>query len=70
MVRGVVMLGNSEAEGVRARAAFNVNIVVGVSATLIVDGIMPSKLLTSILIKEVVCAVIDYEVECVNVSAR
>ena len=70
IVCGVVMQGDCEMEGIRARTAFNVYIVVCVSAALVEAYVMPGVLLASILIEGVVCAVMDYEVECVNVSAR
>ena len=62
MVSGVVVLTDVEVESVCARASIIVCIVVGVSTVLIVDGIMPSVLLTGILVIGVVSAVIDCEV--------
>jgi hypothetical protein len=64
------MLTDVEVESICTRAAIDVSIVVGVGAALIVDDIMPSVLLTGILVMGVVGAVVDSEVESVNVSAR
>ena len=69
MVCGVIVLGNSEVQRVSAGAAFVVCIVVGVCATLSVVDIVPCILFASILMIGVVSAVIDCEVEGVNVSA-
>ena len=63
------MLIDVEVESICTRAAIDVSIVVGVGAALIVDDIMPSVLLTGILVIGVVGAVIDCEVKRVNVSA-
>ena len=56
-------------ESVSAEATIIVCIVVGVSAALDVDDIMPSVLLAGIMVIGVVSAVIYCEVEGVNVSA-
>ena len=56
-------------EGVCARAIVVIAIVVGVSSTQVVVYIVPSVLLASILVIGVVCAVIDCEVECVDICA-
>ena len=69
MVCSVVVLTDVEVESICTGAVIDVSIVVGVGAALVVDDIMPSVLLTGILVIGVVCAVIDCEVECVNVSA-
>ena len=68
-VSGVVMLIDVEVESICTRAAIDVSIVVGVGAALIVDDIMPRVLLTGILVIGVVSAVIDCEVECVDICA-
>ena len=69
IVSSVVMLIDVEVESICTGAAIDVSIVVGVGAALIVDDIMPSVLLTGILVIGVVGAVIDCEVKRVNVSA-
>ena len=56
-------------QGVCARTAIIVCIVIGVNATLSIDDIVPCILLANILMDGIVGAVIDNEVECVNVSA-
>ena len=58
-----------EVERICTGASIIVCIVVGVNATLSVDDIMPSVLLAGIMVEGVVCAVVDCEVECVNVGA-
>ena len=63
------MLIDVEEESICTGAAIDVSIVVGVGAALIVDDIMPSVLLTGILVIGVVGAVIDCEVKRVNVIA-
>ena len=69
IVCGVFVLTDIEVESVSAGASIIVCIVVGVSAALIVDGIMPSKLHASILMEGVVSTAIDREVEGVNIGA-
>ena len=69
MVCSVVVLTDVEVESICTGAAIDVSIVVGVGAALIVVDIMPSVLLTGILVIGVVCAVIDCEVECVDICA-
>ena len=56
-------------QGVCARTAIIVCIVIGVNATLSIVDFMPSVLLAGILVIGVVGAVIDCEVEGVNVGA-
>ena len=50
IVSGVIVLGDCEVQGVSAGASVIVCIVVGVSAALVIDDIMPSVLFTGILI--------------------
>ena len=69
IVCGVIVLGNCEVQGVSARAIIVVCIIIGVGTTLVVVYIMPNVLLASILVIGVVRAVIDCEVEGVNVGA-
>ena len=57
-------------QGICAGAAIDVYIVIDVGATLVVTYVMPSVLFTGLLVISVVGAVIDSEVERVNVSAR
>ena len=63
------MLIDVEVESICTGAAIDVSIVVGVGAALVVVDIMPSVLLTGILVIGVVGAVIDCEEKRVNVSA-
>ena len=56
-------------ESICTGAAIDVSIVVGVGAALVVVDIMPSVLLTGIMVIGVVCAVIDCEVKSVDVGA-
>ena len=56
-------------QGICARTDIIVCIVIGVYATLSVDDIMPSVLLAGIMVEGVVCAVVDCEVEGVNIGA-
>ena len=63
------MLIDVEVESICTGAAIDVSIVVGVGAALVVVDIMPRVLLTGILVIGVVCAVIDCEVECVDICA-
>ena len=65
----VVMLIDVEVESICTRAAIDVSIVVGVGAALIVDDIMPSVLLTGILVIGVVRSVVNCQVEGVDVGA-
>ena len=69
MVCSVVVLTDVEVEGVCTLAIVVIAIVVGVSSTQVVVYIVPSVLLTGILVIGVVCAVIDCEVECVDICA-
>ena len=69
VVSSVVVLGDCEVQGVNARAIIVVCIVIGVGSTHVVAYIMPSVLLTGILVIGVVSAVIYCDVEGVNVSA-
>ena len=69
MVCCVVVLIDVEVESICTGAAIDVSIVVGVGAALVVVDIMPSVLLTGIMVIGVVCAVIDCEVECVDICA-
>ena len=69
MVCSVVVLTDVEVESICTGAAIDVSIVVGVGAALVVVDIMPSVLLTGILVIGVVSAVIDCEVECVDICA-
>ena len=69
MVCSVVVLTDVEVESICTGAVIDVSIVVGVGAALVVDDIMPSVLLTGILVIGVVSAVIDCEVECVDICA-
>ena len=69
MVSGVVMLIDVEEESICTGAAIDVSIVVSVGAALTVYDIMPSVLLTGILVIGVVGAVIDCEVEGIDVGA-
>ena len=59
IVCGVVVLTDIEVECVSAEASIIVCIVVGVSAALVVDDIMPSVLFTGILVIGVVRAVVN-----------
>ena len=63
------MLTDVEVESICTGAAIDVSIVVGVGAALVVVDIVPSVLLTGILVIGVVSAVIDCEVECVDICA-
>ena len=63
------MLTDVEVEGVRARTPFDVCIIISVGTTLVVAYIMPDVLLASILMEGVMCAVMDYELEGVNIGA-
>ena len=69
MVCCVVVLIDVEVESICTGAAIDVSIVVGVGAALVVVDIMPSVLLTGIMVIGVVCAVIDCEVKSVDVGA-
>ena len=70
IVCGVIVLGDCEVQGVSARAIIVVCIIIGVGTTLVVAYIMPDVLLASILVKGVMSAVMDYEVEGIDVGAR
>ena len=63
------MLTDVEVECVCAGAIIVVCIVVGVCATLGIDDFVPSVLLAGILVIGVVCAIIDCQVEGVDVGA-
>ena len=69
MVCCVVVLIDVEVESICTGAAIDVSIVVCVGAALVVVDIMPSVLLTGIMVIGVVCAVIDCEVKSVDVGA-
>ena len=69
MVGCVVVLGDGEVYSVCARASIVVCIVISICATLRVVDFMPCVLLTSILVKGDMCAVMDYEEEGVNIGA-
>ena len=69
MVCSVVVLTDVEVESICTGAAIDVSIVVGVGAALVVVDIMPSVLLAGILMEGVMSAVMDYEVEGVNIGA-
>ena len=69
MVSSVVVLTDVEVEGVCTRAIVVIAIVVGVSSTQVVVYIVPSVLLAGILVIGVVCAIIDCQVEGVDVGA-
>jgi len=69
VVCSVVVLTDVEVESICTGAAIDVSIVVGVGAALVVVNIIPRVLLTGILVIGVVCAVIDCEVECVDICA-
>ena len=70
IVCSVIVLGDCEVQGVSARAIIVVCIIIGVGTTLDVVYIMPCVLLASILMIGVVGAVINYEVEGIDVGAR
>ena len=69
MVGCVVMLGNCEMKGIRSWAILVVCIVECVSTTLGIVDFVPRELFTGILVIRVVGAVIDCEVECVDIGA-
>ena len=69
MVCSVVVLTDVEVESICTGAAIDVSIIISVGTTLVVAYIMPDVLLASILVKGVMCAVMDYEVEGVNIGA-
>mgnify|MGYP007122098499 CR=1 FL=1 len=69
MVGCVVMLGNCEMKGIRTWAILVVCIVECVSTTLGIVDFVPRELFTGILVIRVVGAVIDCEVEGVDVGA-
>ena len=56
-------------QGICARASIVICIVIGVCATLSIVDFVPRELFTGILVIGVVGAVIDCEVEGVNVGA-
>ena len=56
-------------QGVCARASIVVCIVICICAALSVVDIVPCVLFASILMEGVICAVMDYEVEGVNIGA-
>ena len=70
MVCSVVVLTDVEVESICTGAAIDVSIVVGVGAALIVDDIMPSVLLTGILVIGVVRTVVNCQVEGIGIGAR
>ena len=63
------MLTDVEVECICAGAANAVSIVIGVGAALIVVDIMPSVLLTCILVIGIVRSVVNCQVEGVDVGA-
>ena len=69
IVSSVVMLIDVEVESICTGAAIDVSIVVGVGAALIVVDIMPSVLLTGILVIGVVRSVVNCQVKGVDVGA-
>ena len=64
------MLIDVEVESISTRAAIDVSIVVSVGAALIVYDIMPSVLLTGILVIGVVRTVVNCQVEGIGIGAR
>ena len=70
MVCGVILLGDCEVQGISARAIIVVCIIIGVGAALIVVDIMPSVLLTGILVIGVVRTVVNCQVEGIGIGAR
>ena len=70
MVCSVVVLTDVEVESICTGAAIDVSIVVGVGAALIVVDIMPSVLLTGILVIGVVRTVVNCQVEGIGIGAR
>ena len=64
------MLIDVEEESICTGAAIDVSIVVCVGATLIVYDIMPSVLLTGILVIGVVRSVVNCQVEGIGIGAR
>jgi len=69
IVCGVIVLGDCEEQGVCAGAIIIVCIVVSIRTALCVVDIVPCILFASILMIVVVGAVINYEVEGVNIGA-
>ena len=69
MVGCVVVQGNCEMKGIRTWAILVVCIVECVSTTLGIVDFLPRELFTGILVIGVVCAIIDCEVECVDICA-
>jgi hypothetical protein len=64
------MLIDVEVKSICTGAAIDVSIVVSVGAALIVYDIMPSVLLTGILVIGIVRSVVNCQVEGVDVGAR
>ena len=69
IVCGVIVLGDCEVQGVCTLASIIVCIGVSICTALSVVDIVPCILFASILMEGVICAVIDCEVEGVNVGA-
>ena len=69
IVCGVFVLTDIEVESVSAGASIIVCIVIGVNATLSIVDFVPRELFTGILVIRVVGAVIDCQVEGVDVGA-
>ena len=66
----VVVLTDVEVESICTGAAIDVSIVVSVGAALIVYDIVPSVLLTGILVIGVVGTVVNCQVEGIGIGAR
>ncbi len=69
MIGSIVMVANCQVHGVCAWAVVGVDVVVNVSACLGIGAVVPSERYTCILIVCIVCAMVDCEIEGVNISA-
>ena len=69
IVSGVILLGDCEVQGVSAEASIVVCIVVSICTALRVVDIVPCILFASIMMIGVVGAVVDCEVEVIDVGA-
>ncbi len=69
IVCSVIVLGDSEVQGVSAWASIIVCIGESICTALSVVDVVPCILFASILMEGVICAVMDYEVEGVNIGA-
>ena len=69
IVCGVIVLGDCEVQGVSAEASIVVCIVVSICTALRVVDIVPCILFASIMMIGVVGAVVDCEVEGIDVGA-